>query len=186
MVREHTQPTTKIKISSVRSRTQELLKCETRLVTMHRAPIKIYPPNGVLCNQGPADDDNPHSLEGAPDEDHGFAVCLVADQTCDDASRLDKYLPPNGVLCNQGQSAQMIIHTAWRARLMKTMVLPVVLLLALSVPALAGNDKGNQGNGNGNGGNVRGAPGPLVGAGLPVLLIGGGIYWLIRRKKRAI
>jgi LPXTG-motif cell wall-anchored protein len=56
----------------------------------------------------------------------------------------------------------------------------------ISVPALAKNDKGNQGNGNGNGngGNVRGAPGPLVGAGLPVLLIGGGIYWIVRRRKK--
>ena len=60
---------------------------------------------------------------------------------------------------------------------------PMALLLAVSVPALAKNDKGNQGNGNGNGGNVRGAPGPLVGAGLPVLLIGGGIYWLVRRRR---
>ena len=68
---------------------------------------------------------------------------------------------------------------------MKTMLaLPMALLLALSVPALANNDKGNQGNGNGNGGNVRGAPGPLAGAGLPVLLIGGGIYWLVRRRKK--
>jgi LPXTG-motif cell wall-anchored protein len=65
------------------------------------------------------------------------------------------------------------------------LAVPMALLLALSVPALAKNDKGNQGNGNGNGGNVRGAPGPLVGAGLPVLLIGGGIYWLVRRKKRS-
>ena len=61
---------------------------------------------------------------------------------------------------------------------MKNMFLPVLLLLALSVPtlsvpALAKNDK------------VKGAPGPLVGAGLPVLLIGGGIYWLVRRRKRA-
>ena len=66
---------------------------------------------------------------------------------------------------------------------MKTVLaLPMALLLALSVPALAKNDKGNQGNGNGNGGNVRGAPGPLVGAGLPVILIGGGIYWIVRRQ----
>jgi LPXTG-motif cell wall-anchored protein len=66
------------------------------------------------------------------------------------------------------------------------LALPMALLLALSVPALAKNDKGNQGNGNGNGngGNVRGAPGPLVGAGLPVLLIGGGIYWIVRRRKK--
>jgi hypothetical protein len=65
------------------------------------------------------------------------------------------------------------------------LAVPMALLLALSVPALAKNDKGNQGNGNGNGGNVRGAPGPLVGAGLPALVIAGGIYWLVRRKKRA-
>jgi hypothetical protein len=73
---------------------------------------------------------------------------------------------------------------------MKIMFIPMILALALSVPtlsvpALAGNDKGNQGNGNGNGGNLRGAPGPLVGAGLPVLLIGGGIYWIVRRRNRA-
>jgi hypothetical protein len=68
---------------------------------------------------------------------------------------------------------------------MKTMLaLPMALLLALSVPALAKNDKGNQGNGNGNGGNVHGAPGPLAGASLPLLLIGGGIYWVIRRRKQ--
>jgi hypothetical protein len=77
--------------------------------------------------------------------------------------------------------------------MMKTMLaLPIALLLALSVPALAQNPnnngnhgKGNNGNGNGNGGSIRGAPGPLMGAGLPVLLVGGGIYWVVRRRQRA-
>ena len=64
---------------------------------------------------------------------------------------------------------------------MKT-VIPMLLLLALSVPALAQNQGGNQGGNQGN--RVHGAPGPLMGAGLlPVLLVGGGIYWLVRRKK---
>ena len=70
-------------------------------------------------------------------------------------------------------------------------ILPVVLLLALSgVPALAKNDN-NNGNGqsnNGNGqakGHTRGAPGPLMGASLPVILVAGGVYWLVRRRKRA-
>jgi hypothetical protein len=69
------------------------------------------------------------------------------------------------------------------------LALPIALLLALSVPALAQNpnNNGNHGQGNnGNGGNAhRGAPGPLMGAGLPVLLVGGGIYWVVRRRQRA-
>ena len=56
------------------------------------------------------------------------------------------------------------------------LALSMALLLTLSVP-VAAKDKGDKG--------VKGAPGPLVGAGLPVLLIGGGIYWIVRRRKRA-
>ena len=63
---------------------------------------------------------------------------------------------------------------------MKTLVIPVALLLALSVPALA--QKGTKGDKPPSSG-VKGAPGPLVGAGLPVLLIGGGIYWIVRRRR---
>ena len=29
----------------------------------------------------------------------------------------------------------------------------------------------------------RPVPGPLMGAGLPVLLIGGGVYWFVRRRR---
>jgi hypothetical protein len=93
------------------------------------------------------------------------------------------------------------IENPYGDRDMKSLVIPMALSLALSVPAALAKDgnngngnngngnngNGNNGNGNnGNGnGNVRGAPGPLIGAGLPVLLIGGGIYWLVRRKNRA-
>jgi hypothetical protein len=74
----------------------------------------------------------------------------------------------------------MIVAESEEFEIMKT-VISMLLLLALSLPALAQNQGGNQG---GNQGNIRGAPGPLMGAGLlPVLLVGGGIYWLVRRKK---
>jgi hypothetical protein len=32
---------------------------------------------------------------------------------------------------------------------------------------------------------VRGAPGPIAGAGLPVLAIGYGVYWLVKRRRKA-
>jgi LPXTG-motif cell wall-anchored protein len=62
---------------------------------------------------------------------------------------------------------------------MKALLIPLVLL-ALSVPALAQRQPSPPPT------TFRGAPGPLIGAGvagLPVLLIGGGIYWIVRRKK---
>jgi len=38
---------------------------------------------------------------------------------------------------------------------------------------------------NGNNGNIHGAPGPLAGAGLPFLAVGYGVYWLIKRRRKA-
>ena len=57
------------------------------------------------------------------------------------------------------------------------------LVLTLGVaasPASACNDKGNCANAPGHnpGHETRGAPGPIAGAGLPVLAIGYGVYWL--------
>ena len=69
---------------------------------------------------------------------------------------------------------------------MKTLLIPV-LLLTLSLPALAaGGNNNDQGQNNNDQGQnkTRGAPGPVIGAGLPRLLIGGGIYWIVRRRKR--
>jgi hypothetical protein len=39
-------------------------------------------------------------------------------------------------------------------------------------------------NCNGNG-NVHGAPGPIAGAGLPILAVGYGVYWLIKRHRKS-
>ncbi len=57
--------------------------------------------------------------------------------------------------------------------------------LALADP---GNGNGGVGNGRGNGNEkheYHGAPGPVIGAGLPVLAIGYGVYWLVKRRRRA-
>jgi hypothetical protein len=34
------------------------------------------------------------------------------------------------------------------------------------------------------GGTVHGAPGPIAGAGLPILAVGYGVYWLVRRRRK--
>ena len=70
---------------------------------------------------------------------------------------------------------------------MKKLIIASALLGALCVPALAGggNDQGQNNNDQGNnGGGTHGVPGPLVGAGLPVLAVGYGAYWLLCRYRR--
>jgi hypothetical protein len=60
-----------------------------------------------------------------------------------------------------------------------------ILTFALIMSSAHAKEHENPGNGNGNGGGreVRGAPGPIAGAGLPILAIGYGVYWLVRRRK---
>jgi hypothetical protein len=38
---------------------------------------------------------------------------------------------------------------------------------------------------NWNNGGVHGAPGPIVGAGLPLIAVAYGVYWLVRRRRKA-
>jgi hypothetical protein len=70
---------------------------------------------------------------------------------------------------------------------MKKLTLAFAFTAALSLPASAEPGRGDGwGRGDGGGrdhGGVHGAPGPIAGAGLPVLAVGYGVYWLVRRRK---
>ncbi|MGX9429609.1 MULTISPECIES: hypothetical protein [Bradyrhizobium] len=57
-------------------------------------------------------------------------------------------------------------------------------LTAMPPPAQACNDRGNCENAPGQNKNVSAAPGPIAGAGLPILAVGYGVYWLIRRRRK--
>jgi hypothetical protein len=63
---------------------------------------------------------------------------------------------------------------------MKNIVATIIASTIFISPVFAQNQGGNnQGSG------YRGAPGPIAGAGLPVLAVGSGVYWLIRRRRKA-
>ena len=67
---------------------------------------------------------------------------------------------------------------------MKNLILSAALVAALCLPALAQNGQGQ--NNNNQGRQVRGVPGPIAGAGLPVIAVGYGVYWLIKRRRRKV
>lgn len=68
-------------------------------------------------------------------------------------------------------------------------VLPAaILVISFTIgasPTLACNDRGNCANAPGHNKQVKGAPGPIAGAGLPILAVGYGVYWLVRRRHKS-
>ena len=65
---------------------------------------------------------------------------------------------------------------------MKTSILSLVLLTALTIPSLAQRQTPTPCSTATC--TVRGVPGPIAGAGLPILAIGFGAYWLAKRLRR--
>jgi hypothetical protein len=67
---------------------------------------------------------------------------------------------------------------------MRIALLAAVLAGAVTfaIPASACNGGGNCDNAPGH---TKGVPGPLAGAGLPFIAVGYGVYWLVRRRRRA-
>jgi hypothetical protein len=67
---------------------------------------------------------------------------------------------------------------------MKTSVLLLVLFTALSLPSIVQSQTATPTPCSTC--SVRGAPGPIAGAGLPILAIGFGAYWLAKRLRRKV
>jgi hypothetical protein len=60
---------------------------------------------------------------------------------------------------------------------------PLTLALMLGTPSAQACNGG--GNCSSAPGHTKGAPGPIAGAGLPILAIGYGVYWLVKRRRKA-
>ena len=78
-----------------------------------------------------------------------------------------------------GHSAKIVFFVA---------LMTMAVQFSLGMGALAddhrhwGGDRDQHGD---RGSSVHGAPGPVAGAGLPILAVGYGVYWLVRRRRKA-
>jgi hypothetical protein len=66
---------------------------------------------------------------------------------------------------------------------MRKICTAIVASTILISPAFAHDDR--RGDDNDHGHHFHAAPGPIAGAGLPVLAVGYGVYWLVRRRRKA-
>ena len=80
---------------------------------------------------------------------------------------------------DQMKKVTRFLSAAALATLLTVLTLPLFTTFTLAMPG-----GGCIGNCNGNG-NVHGAPGPIAGAGLPILAVGYGVYWLIKRRRKS-
>lgn len=69
------------------------------------------------------------------------------------------------------------------SRILSALALAFTLIIS-APPALACNGNGNCENAPGHEKKTHGAPGPIAGAGLPILAIGYGVYWLVKRRSK--
>jgi hypothetical protein len=72
------------------------------------------------------------------------------------------------------KNATRFLSAAALASLLAALTLPVFTISTRAAPCPTAVGCG-----------IRGAPGPIAGAGLPFLAVGYGVYWLIRRRRKA-
>jgi hypothetical protein len=69
-----------------------------------------------------------------------------------------------------------LLSTAALASLLAALMLPLSTTLSLATPYPCPTAVGCK---------ISGAPGPIAGAGLPFLAVGYGVYWLVKRRRKA-
>jgi len=74
------------------------------------------------------------------------------------------------------KNANRLLSAAALAALLTVLTLPLFTTSTLAL----GNCGSNCSNCN-----LHGAPGPIAGAGLPILAVGYGVYWLIKRRRKS-
>jgi hypothetical protein len=72
--------------------------------------------------------------------------------------------------CPRGTNGVTEMKTVIAMAALLTLLLPVSAVAQIAAPAKK----------------AHGGPGPVVGAGLPVIAVGYGVYWLIRRRRRTL
>ena len=70
------------------------------------------------------------------------------------------------------ETTARILFAATLTSLLGALTLPVFTISSLALPLPCSTC------------NYHGAPGPIVGAGLPMLAIGYGTYWLVKRRRK--
>jgi hypothetical protein len=82
----------------------------------------------------------------------------------------------------------VIVGDAERKQTMFSILKILLVLFAVSGAATAGHvffNASSSPSANWKGGGAHGAPGPIVGAGLPLIAAGYGVYWLVKRRRKA-
>jgi hypothetical protein len=75
------------------------------------------------------------------------------------------------------KNVNRLLSAAALATLLTVLALPFFTTFAMALGSPCVSNCGS--------GNLHGAPGPIAGAGLPILAVGYGVYWLIKRRRKS-
>jgi hypothetical protein len=120
-------------------------------------------------------------------------MAIVLEKTMNRKLGLEK-APELRQMCGTSSAVRCVGREATKRGLPMSLLLKLALALAALTASIgtvfysAGLSLDNwiyQGGGNWKDGGYHAAPGPVAGASLPVLAVGFGVYWLVRRRRKA-